>query len=218
MPFAKSALLRYQTALDRIENDFNATCAQHVSDFNKRVAADLTSLNEGTSIEIDPTIIADSFDDVFAKQGIRFTLVAGLGTGTVVTGLSVHLYSTIMGAVMKKVQDAIVRRLGPTAARLVTRMGASVLTVKFPPLALVIAVGGAGLTAYEVITLRARAQEDFKRALNGAITEMPGDLEKNIKLPMIAALAAMEEKQSAIEADLVARVLVNQDAPESLSP
>lgn len=206
-PYLRPAFHDYASDLKTIESNFEQRFARHVADFNDRVVADLSAEEDYIGYVPQLEALEGSVEKAFNRQGVRFGVAAGLGIGLTLAGSGVYFYNQLMLLLVRRIKAALLRLVAPLARRLAIRLGRALLTVKFPPLSLVLGFVGLGLTTYEVVALRKRAQLDFEQSLDQGVAEMRKELDEQLKLPLSNNLAAFARNEVAIKSDITEGVL-----------
>ncbi|MCC5788870.1 MAG: hypothetical protein JJT75_04495 [Opitutales bacterium] len=207
LPYLQPAFSRLERRLQRIEGEFEKAFAAHIQQFNEKTAALLLAETGPTYQLPELTALENSTRKAFTTRGFQFGAGAGLGIGLTLLGTTGYIQATMFQAVVRAVKRRLIHLVRPIARRVALRMGASLLTAKFPPLSLLVMALGSATTAYEILRLRGAARQDFEEALEESLPALEKDFTQNVRLPFLQQLDHFQKNKQAIQSDIVNDIL-----------
>ncbi|MCH8475410.1 MAG: hypothetical protein LAT55_09305 [Opitutales bacterium] len=207
LPYLQPAFMHLERRLQGLEREFEEAFELHIQQFNEKTAA-LLRAESPPDYELPQwETLEQNTREAFTTRGLQFGAGTGLGIGITLIGTTGYIQAAMFQAVLRTVKRRLAHLIRPIARRVALRMGASLLTAKFPPLSLLIMALGSATSGYEILRLRGAARKDFDRALKESLPALENNFTKNVTLPFIQQLDHFQKNKQAIQTGIVNDIL-----------
>ena len=210
MPYFEPYMNPFSRDLRRIEEGFENEFTASFDRFHAQTAALLSAPEQVAFFHPDLDRIKTQTGEVFARRGIKWGAGTGLGLGLAGGGLILWVQSSLAQVLFRRIKGRLLLLLRPVARRVAARMGASLLTAKLPPVAIVVAALGTVWTGYDVYALRRRARNDFHEAMEESLKALENEIRAEISLPFIRQMVLFQENEDALREEIVQLILMTE--------